>query len=430
MKQLIMTKKIFLPLVAALICIPYAVLAQAGTSHDPAVSEELLATQERPGSHDVAQDIASAFRQVGTVEVDGIIVPSVVGVPLQTSYRERTSSFIVFDTSTGEYLPSYLEVSRTTTPIGMGIYTGGIDDMSGVLTDGKSDTFIDFDMPTEGEGMAILNFKPNEALTSSAVSIILANNVSLPTFVEIRAIIDGVEKVIVARRPMTSQTVRFLETESTEWGVALWYAQPLRVTDVRLVESGLETSSSQTLRFLAQPDHSYSVYMDPDRSVSVAVGESGDLRSDKDVVTLSQLSVSKNLLYKEADTDEDGVPNHVDNCISVANTAQTDIDANGRGDVCDDFDKDGRINSLDNCVNQPNRGQEDEDGDGIGDVCDGQESRVTERNPWLPWAGLIFVAGIIIFLFTKTARGIREDNEASRNAESTTNSDDVPPQSL
>ncbi len=35
------------------------------------------------------------------------------------------------------------------------------------------------------------------------------------------------------------------------------------------------------------------------------------------------------------DTDDDGVPDHLDDCIFVANPAQTDTDGDGAGDVCD-----------------------------------------------------------------------------------------------
>jgi len=74
----------------------------------------------------------------------------------------------------------------------------------------------------------------------------------------------------------------------------------------------------------------------------------------------------------EDDRDGDGIPNELDNCPFFPSLYQTDLDADGLGDVCDDdIDGDGIRNDLDNCVVSDNANQIDKDGDGIGDVCDG-----------------------------------------------------------
>ncbi len=91
-------------------------------------------------------------------------------------------------------------------------------------------------------------------------------------------------------------------------------------------------------------------------------------------------------------------------CVQTANVDQKDIDGNGRGDVCDDYDRDGLITIKDNCPSDPNRNQIDTDGDGLGDVCDKEESRLTEKNPWLPWAGMGFAAVVLVLLITLMLR--------------------------
>lgn len=58
------------------------------------------------------------------------------------------------------------------------------------------------------------------------------------------------------------------------------------------------------------------------------------------------------------DTDQDGIPDCVDNCPYQPNPAQTDGDGDGVGDACD------------NCATQANPEQSDIDGDGVGDPCD------------------------------------------------------------
>lgn len=74
----------------------------------------------------------------------------------------------------------------------------------------------------------------------------------------------------------------------------------------------------------------------------------------------------------DADDDNDGVPDSIDNCRTISNRDQTDSDHDGIGNACNSaIDKDGDewADSLDNCPNLYNPDQIDANNDGIGDAC-------------------------------------------------------------
>lgn len=203
----------------------------------------------------------------------------------------------------------------------------------------------------------------------------------------------------------------FPKTTADTWMVTYRYVQPLRISELSLNENNPTSRTEEGLRFLAQPNHSYEVYYNPDQRANVPTffGEEGDLISNEGVVALTFIEGTPNAAHIPLDSDGDGVLDSTDNCVDSKNADQLDTDHNMRGDTCDDFDRDGIRNAEDNCVNLPNYAQEDTDMDGIGNACDAEESRFTERHKWVEWAGVGVAAIVLVALFALVALRSREE---------------------
>jgi len=367
----------------------------------------------------------SAFRQYKVIDQINISVPTVVEIPIENIYLER-ASFAVVNNGTNSFEPYFFKKGTTTNKIPVTITAIGATPSANNMIDENNQTYSEFSLPEEGLGLTTITLKGNSPITSSRLTLVLENHVALPTSIEIRAFVNENYKIILAQQKLNNTIVTFPKTTATEWQIKLSYGQLLRISEFRLDQENAVLTTSQAIRFLAQPGNTYRVYLDPDRYVSPPVGEAGNLASDKDVVALSPSPSQSNLLYQIADIDNDGVPDTLDNCVSAPNPDQADVNANGRGDVCDDFDKDGVINNVDNCPDLPNRNQADEDSDGIGDVCDEEESRITERYKWIPWAGIGVAVTVLATLLIITAKSKPNNTEGEEmitknSADTTTN---------
>lgn len=339
------------------------------------------------------------FRKIKTIQVPTIVVPTVVELPLNTSSDER-SDLAILEVQTNTYVPYYISSSYLTYPEVVTAYT---DTGNGYpLVDSDTRTHAEFSFHEDTQNSAQITLTTVNPIESSSMVLELDQYVALPTRVSVRASIDGVnEQIVVASKSLTGSTITFPRTTANTWTITLEYAQPLRINEIRLVQDAAERTLKRSVRFLAQPQGTYKVFHDSDRAISIHTPESGNLMDNTGVLLLPVAPSMNNDLYRQSDVDGDSIPDTKDNCVQMSNTDQVDIDRNGRGDACDDFDRDGVMQNKDNCPNNPNSVQEDADSDGIGDVCDTEENRVTEKYPWVPWAGMgiaVLVLGVLFVL--------------------------------
>ena len=347
-----------------------------------------------------ATALTDAFQKQKNVSVGSLKVPTVVEVPFDNEVI-NTNLFAVYNKTTSSFDPYYFKKSVVGNPIPLTVkLSTGNDVAANLMIDNDLKTFKEFTVAEDAQTISTIILTSASPIASSALSLMLDQYVALPNSIEIKASLNGAEKIVVATQRLNSYSINFPKTTANVWTITLTHGQPLRISELKLQQDS--RIGEQRIRFLAQPGNVYVIYFNPDRFVNIQTGESGDLYSNEGVAVSGNLVSENNPSYVLSDVDLDGIPDIRDNCVEIVNPDQGDVNNNGRGDACDDFDKDGIINSRDNCINNPNHDQLDTDHDGIGDVCDGEESRLTEKYKFIPWLGIGLAMITVIILFVAT----------------------------
>lgn len=360
----------------------------------------LIAKGEEPSAYRYDN---SAFRSISDISGLNIATPVIIDALISFDANSNRE-VVVVEKPGGKVIPSLLLSSQREVKVSTSDSLGSGN--ANYLTDGKKDNYVEYPIFENGLAEEVeIHFDFGGPISLSALSFQLDGHVALPKAIEITVGRESDRRIVLARKNIGSHTIFFPETIGSEFFVKLSYIQPLRIREIDFGFSENDFKSIDHLRFLAQPGKDYSVYYNADRYVEVNPGEYPNLTGDDGVRFLPELNPILNSAFVKADVDGDGVVDEDDNCVSVGNANQEDLDENGRGDACDDFDHDGIINSRDNCLNDPNNSQKDVDLDGEGDVCDGKESRLLQNQAWLPTVAilvvLILVGGLIIITIRK-----------------------------
>ncbi|MEQ1500026.1 MAG: thrombospondin type 3 repeat-containing protein [Parcubacteria group bacterium] len=365
--------------------------------------------------------LLSDYKNYGLVPELNITVPIVV--ELSVTLSDAGEGMIdVFNNTTKEFIYSYLSTYRKPEPQAVSIYSSKNLPGSAAFVDknysngsilylnGKSSESVDF---TIGY---------NESFSSNSLTLSVGNDSPLPQSITISAEINGSMKTLVNNKSITSSTVSFPSVNAKKWSIVISYNQPFKLSEILINKISSEIFR-KTVRFLATPGNSYSVYSNTESVLAskYSYGNNPNLSNATTIKNIGFLPMSKNTAFQPSDRDKDGVIDSMDNCPNLPNQDQADINNNNIGDACDDFDLDGVMNSVDNCLDKANQNQKDTDGDSIGDLCDSDESRLTEKYPVIVWFGIGFSTLVFLGLLFVAGNQIRKNN--NKNSDS----NNIPP---
>ena len=395
------------------------------------VSSVCIGTCAYAQSAQVTTEQKSAFMSQAHVVPKDVVVPKMIDVPLSFNESSQLTTLVV--DNTGNITPSTVITHTQQQTLHLTAKDSFENKSSGNMVDGSHDTFTEFPfvegqvvnenivsitdqndheayvgeraIVADPENVVQIDITADRAFTTDQASLYFDAHVTQPTHVRIASVdVDGKEHLLLPEKFFTQASVSFPKETADHFRITLKYMKPLRINEIKFSEQGAPQKVDRLVRFVAQPQKVYDVFFNVTEHVNMPQQESPDFHKNNTMTTVAPEKIMNNMLYKGADTDEDGVIDREDNCIGIVNTDQIDKDGNSIGDACEDFDHDGIINATDNCPNVVNRMQDDEDMDKVGDACDGIESRFMEKYPWIPYVALVVVFSVVTALIIKTLK--------------------------
>jgi hypothetical protein len=164
---------------------------------------------------DSISTVAGAYRFYKDVDNISINVPTVVELPFEGDLIERFD-FVVLDKTGDFFEPHYFKRETLINEIPVSVSANPNAVNTGRMIDKDSATYTEFLLPEDAPGQAQITLSGASPITSSSLTLLLDSDVALPTSVEIRALVNGQNQIVVASRRVDRHTIRFPQTTSNE----------------------------------------------------------------------------------------------------------------------------------------------------------------------------------------------------------------------
>jgi hypothetical protein len=302
-------------------------------------------------------------------------------------YNKRTETFADYEVSvfTEEQLPK--SIIESDTPLNDLYKINDRDTKTSLQIPNNTGDLFRISMFYSFERLPLgFTTKGSENFTSESLNLILDPNSNLPEEIAVKTNnslsggdknVSKTIKIFTAQNSNNFTNFHFPKSTSKYFEVEIKHSKPITILEMNFESVTKLYEDNILIQFIddGNLDSEYYVY-----SGGVTKGDSyqdgifgayhniggANLQTTKFKIAIHE-PFQPNNIFSNPDNDQDGVPNQYNNCVTVSNSDQQDLD-----------------------------------GDKIGDFCDEEESRLTERYSWLPWLGIIIGVGSVGFILATT----------------------------
>lgn len=338
----------------------------------------------------------SRFEDVTKISVTGIVTPKIVRFKTNNYYNGNT---ILLNDKNEIISHKWIRKSQKikSQNITVSEVSSQFEGKPANLVDGNNESFFTFHPETDRTKSTTLNF--GELTDVSGIYVTLSDGIINPKTVSVSGKFANGEEVIIVNRKKFSHRIPFPTVAVTQLKISYDTPHFLRLSEIEIMGQE-ETEKTDELIFFAEEGKDYILYSNSHFGQKhYSSREYQPLTTDSKTPLFSLTSTGKNPFFNN-DFDSDGLNDNIDLCPKISDSQNTDIDNNGRGDVCEDPDQDKRMSSFDNCPYKYNPDQKDSDLDKVGDACDEEENRLSENTDYLLWYIFGFAAlflGVLVW---------------------------------